>query len=52
MKTIKLDIINEVDILDEMRIYNNILRMSYNRFHDGLEEKEVRANVSRFFNEN
>lgn len=52
MKTIKLDIINEVDILNEMRIYNNILRMSYNRFHDGLEEKEVRNVVKSFFNEN
>lgn len=31
MKTIKLDIQNKVDILDEMRIFNSIVRMSYNR---------------------
>ncbi len=52
MKTIKLDIINNVDILNEIRIYNNILRMSYNRFYDGLEEKEVRNAVKSFFIEN
>lgn len=52
MKTIKLDIQNKVDILDEMRIFNNIVRMSYNRFKDGFEEKEVRHIVSSYFNEN
>ena len=52
MKTIKLDIQNKVDILDEMRIFNNIVRMSYNRFKDGLKEKEVRHDVSSYFNEN
>ena len=49
MKTIKLDISNEVHFLDDMRLYNCILRMSYNRFRDGLEEKEVRHNVSDYF---
>ena len=52
MNTIKLDIQNKVDILDEMRIFNNIVRMSYNRFKDGLKEKEVRHDVSSYFNEN
>ena len=35
-----------------MRIFNNIVRMSYNRFKDGLKEKEVRHDVSSYFNEN
>ena len=52
MKTIKLDIQNKVDILDEMRIFNSIVRMSYNRFKDGLEEKYVRQEVCSCFNEN
>ena len=52
MKTIKLDIQNKVDILDEMRIFNSIVRMSYNRFKDGLEEKYVRQEVCSYFNEN
>jgi predicted transposase len=52
MKTIKLDIQNKVDILDEMRIFNSIVRMSYNRFFDGFKEKTVRQEVSSYFNEN
>lgn len=52
MKTIKLDIQNKIDILDEMRIYNSIVRMSYKRFKEKYEEKEVKQNITSYFNEN
>lgn len=52
MKTVKLDIFEKIDILNDLRQYNDIVRMSYNRFKDNLTEKEVRNEVSKYFNEN
>lgn len=43
MKTVKLTICNNVDVLDDMRVFSSIVRVSFNRFQEGLEEKEVRS---------
>ena len=52
MKTVKLTICNEVDVLDDMRIFSSIVRVAFNRYQDGLEEKEVRAYCNARFNHN
>ena len=49
MKTIKLDILNTFDILKDMKTFNNIVHISYNRFKEGLSEKEVRAIANTLF---
>ena len=43
MKTVKLTICNNVDVLDDMRVFSSIVRVAFNRFQEGLEEKEVRS---------
>ena len=52
MKTVKLTICNNVDVLDDMRIFSSIVRVAFNRYQDGLEEKEVRAYCNARFNHN
>jgi hypothetical protein len=52
MKTVKLTICNEVDVLDDMRIFSSIVRIAFNRFQDGMDEKEVRAYCNSRFNHN
>lgn len=52
MKTVKLTICNEVDVLDDMRIFSSIVRVAFNRYQDGLEEKEVRAYCNAKFHHN
>ena len=52
MKTVKLTICNEVDVLDDMRVFSSIVRVAFNRYRDGLEEKEVRAYCNARFNHN
>lgn len=52
MKTVKLTICNEVDALDDMRVFSSIVRVAFNRFQDGMEEKEVRAYCNARFNHN
>ena len=52
MKTVKLTICNEVDVLDDMRIFSSITRVAFNRFQDGMEEKEVRAYCNDKFDHN
>jgi len=42
MITIKLPIQNKIDIQDLQRIYSSCLRYSYNRFNNGLNEKEIK----------
>ena len=47
MKTIKLPIvysnIEDLHILQEyMRLQNNVIRIAYNRFREGLSEKDIR----------
>ena len=43
MKTIKAKILNKVDFSEELRIFNSITRIAFNRFQDGMNEKQVRA---------
>jgi len=49
MKTIKLPIQNVVNFNSELRVFNAIVRFAYNRFKDGLSEKDVRASVKQKF---
>lgn len=51
MKTVKLDISNEVHFLDDMRSYNRIRRMAFNRFREGMEEKDVRSEIAGYYSE-
>ena len=52
MKTVKLAICNDVDVLDDMRVFSSIVRVAFNRYQDGLEEKEVRAYCNSMFDHN
>lgn len=52
MKTVKLTICNEVDVLDDMRIFSSIVRVAVNRFQEGMDEKEVRAYCNSRFDYN
>lgn len=52
MKTVKLQITNNPDVLDDMRIFSSIVRVAFNRFQEGLSEKETRAYVSQRFQRN
>lgn len=52
MKTVKLTICNDVNVLDDMRVFSSIVRVAFNRYQDGLEEKEVRSYCNARFNHN
>ena len=52
MKAVKLTICNAVDVLGDMRIFSSIVRVAFNRYQDGLSEKEVRAYCNARFNHN
>ena len=52
MKTVKLTICNKADVLDEMRIFSSIVRVAFNRYQDGMDEKEVRSYCNARFNHN
>ena len=52
MKTVKLQISNKPDVLDDVRVFSSIVRMAFNRYQDGLSEKEVRSYVSQRFSHN
>ena len=52
MKTVKLTICNEVDVLDDMRVFSSIVRVAFNRYQDGKAEKEVRAYCNSMFDHN
>ena len=41
MKTVKLTISNRIDVLDDMRVFSSIVRVAYNRYQDGMDEKEA-----------
>ena len=51
MKTIKLKIMNTVDLNYELRTYNSVVHFAYNRFHDdvSIKEKDVRSQVNHLF---
>lgn len=52
MKTVKLTICNNIDVLDDMRVFSSIVRVAFNRCQEGLEEKEVRSYCNARFNHN
>lgn len=52
MKTVKLTISNKVDVLDDIRVFSSIVRVAFNRYQDGLDEKGVRAYCNSMFNHN
>ena len=52
MKTVKLTICNSIDVLDDMRVFGSIVRVAFNRYQDGMEEKEVRAYCNARFDHN
>ena len=52
MKTIKLKIKNEINVTKELKEFNSIVRFSFNRFQEGLKEKEVRSLVNGLFKNN
>ena len=52
MKTVRLTICNKVDVLDDMRTFSSIVRVAFNRYQDGLDEKEVRAYCNSVFAHN
>ncbi len=51
MKTIKLKIMNSVDLNYELSTYNSVVHFAYNRFHDdnSVKEKDVRSQVNKLF---
>ena len=51
MKTIKLKIMNSIDLDYELRTYNSVVHFAYNRFHDdvSIKEKDVRSQVNQLF---
>ena len=51
MKTIKLKIMNSIDLDYELKTYNSVVHFAYNRFHDdsSLKEKDVRSQVNQLF---
>lgn len=51
MTTIKLKLENEIDIVKEQRSFNNIVRLSFNRYQDGLKEKEIRLYLKDKFSD-
>jgi len=52
MKTVKLQIVGSPNLYDDIRVYSSAVRMAFNRYQDGLSEKEVYAAVSKFFDFN
>ena len=51
MKTIKLKIMNPIDLDYELKIYNSVVHYAYNSFHDdsSIKEKDVRSQVNQLF---
>ena len=51
MKTIKLKIMNIIDLNYELRTYNSVVHYAYNRFHDDgtVKEKDVRSQINHLF---
>ncbi len=52
MKTVKLTICNDVDVLDDMRVFSSVVRVAFNRFQEGMTEKDVRAYCNSRFEHN
>ena len=41
MKTVKLQISNTPNVLEDMRIFSSMVRIAFNRFQDGYSEKQI-----------
>ena len=41
MKTVRLQISNNPDVLEDMRIFSSMVRIAFNRFQDGYSEKQI-----------
>ena len=41
MKTVKLQISKNPDMLDEIRVFSSMVRIAFNRFQDGYSEKQI-----------
>ena len=52
MKTVKLTISNKIEVLDDMRLFSGIVRVAFNRYQDGMDEKKVRTYCTSMFNHN
>ena len=46
MKTIKLKIMNSIDLNYELRTYNSVVHFAYNRFHNDFFYQGERCQVS------
>ena len=40
---------NKVDFTDELKTFNSLVRISFNRFQDGMNEKQVRSYCNEIF---
>ena len=49
MKTIDLKIIHDIDLLKFQKNFNSIVRYAFNRFQEGLKEKDVRYKSQEIF---
>lgn len=47
--TIKLPIQNNINLTERLKLYNSIVRFSFNRYQDGLNQKEIRVLVKSKF---
>ena len=52
MKTIRLKVKNKVDFAKELKLFNSVVRYSFNRFQEELSLKEVRNKVKELFKGN
>ena len=41
-----------IDFTRELRLFNSVVRYSFNRFQEGLSEKDVRSKVKELFKAN
>ena len=52
MKTVKLQISNKPDVLEDMRIFSSMERIAFNRFQDGYSEKQITEYLNARFKTN
>jgi len=52
MKTVKLQTLTKPDVLDDMRVFSSMVRVAFNRFQDGLSEKQITAYIKGRFSVN
>ena len=52
MKTVKLQISNTPNVLEDMRIFSSMVRIAFNRFQDGYSEKQITEYLNARFKTN